>query len=179
MNKVYLSIAAFALMVSGAQVYPVNCRPGKRPMVRRGLPVARQNELSAMLSGTPNYERVDLNLEGWNLGDIPELALIPQKFPNLRVLNLSGNNLTYLSPAICKLQDLAVLVLHNNRLTTLPKEIGNLKRLSSLTLWGNPLRSLPASMVNCTVLYHLAIDKKHLRYVPALLQGVATPMVSR
>jgi Leucine-rich repeat (LRR) protein len=56
---------------------------------------------------------------------------------NLRVLNLSHNQLTGVPAEVGQLKKLEILDLSNNRLTGLPLEIGNLSNLKVLKISGN------------------------------------------
>jgi hypothetical protein len=80
-----------------------------------------------------------LNLRGLNLGRLPnDLAL---KLPQLRNLDLAGNNLTEVSDIITKLPNLRVLNLARNNLASVStfQPLGMLDQLSDLDLTGNPL----------------------------------------
>ena len=61
-------------------------------------------------------------------------------------LDLSGEGLEYLSPAIGNLTALTSLNLWNNQLTALPPEIGELTKLTELYLSNNQLAALPLEM---------------------------------
>lgn len=56
---------------------------------------------------------------------------------NLRVLNLSNNQMTGVPAEIGQLENLEILNLSNNQLTGLPYELGNLKNLKTLYIFGN------------------------------------------
>lgn len=75
---------------------------------------------------------------------------------NLRILDLSDNQMTGVPAEIGQLSKLEVLDLSNNQLTGLPYELGNLKNLKVLRLKGNDYskqdlevikKGLPASVV--------------------------------
>ena len=74
---------------------------------------------------------------GWITGSI---------LGSLRVLDLSDNNLTYLSDSITRLRKLNELKLDNNKLTVLPYHIGKLKHLKIFTVAHNLLTSLPGTV---------------------------------
>jgi small GTP-binding protein len=62
---------------------------------------------------------------------------------NLQSLNLSGNQLSSLSPKIGLLSNLKILYLYNNPLSSLPAEIGQLTKLEKLELPDTEISNLP------------------------------------
>lgn len=96
----------------------------------------------------------ELNLTGNQLtGALPgEIRFLS----NLRVLNVSNNQMTGVPAEVGQLSKLEVLDLSNNQLTGLPYELGNLKNLKRLKLSGNNYsqqdlaiikKALPASVI--------------------------------
>ncbi|KAM8888741.1 leucine-rich repeat-containing protein 59 isoform 1-T2 [Synchiropus picturatus] len=84
---------------------------------------------------------VDLSL--CNLTEVPvkELAL----YPKATVVDLSCNNIPFLSPEFCNLTHLTKVDLSKNQLTCLPDDLGNLVNLQHLDLYNNKLSVLPVS----------------------------------
>lgn len=77
------------------------------------------------------------NLKAQEKGNYKDLAEALQNPKEVRILDLSENQLTILPKEIGKLQKLQLLDLSRNRLITLPKEIGQLKNLRWLSLKNN------------------------------------------
>ncbi|WP_340200877.1 leucine-rich repeat domain-containing protein [Ascidiimonas sp. W6] len=96
---------------------------------------------------------VSLSLENIGITSEELSQLVPrvqEEFPNLRILNLSGNNLT-----------------------SLPESIGNFNNLTELNVQNNPLTNLPLGMVNLPTLTNLdlsttALSLRSLLYVNAM-----------
>ncbi len=80
-----------------------------------------------------------LYLGGRYLTSAQGLEKLAQKYPNLKSLILSHNQLTELPDSIGKFEQLESLGLANNKLVALPKSIGRLKKLISLDLDGNQM----------------------------------------
>ncbi|EMM76696.1 leucine rich repeat protein [Leptospira santarosai str. 2000030832] len=83
------------------------------------------------------------NLKAQEKGNYKDLAEALQNPKDVRILDLSENQLTTLPKEIGKLQKLQELYLSGNQLTTLPREIGKLQTLQELGLSGNRLITLP------------------------------------
>jgi hypothetical protein len=115
---------------------------------------------SCSLAKTPNAVAENLayvhalNLSFNHFEDWPAL----DKFDALKRLDLSGNRLKRVAPAIASLVSLEELLLNGNQLTALPDEIGALRQLAKLDLANNRIRALPRGIgrlqnleeINCT-----------------------------
>ncbi|EMO85710.1 E-cadherin-binding leucine-rich repeat protein LRR20 [Leptospira santarosai] len=77
------------------------------------------------------------NLKAQEKGNYKDLAEALQNPKEVRILDLSENQLTTFPKEIGQLQKLQKLYLNENRLITLPKEIGQLKNLRWLSLKNN------------------------------------------
>ena len=129
---------------------------------------------------------VNLNLSYQDLKSIPVEIF---KFPNLKVLHLTGNKISeipagigkltklerlelshnkinQLPPEIGLLKELKDLQLLDNNLITLPPEIGKLKKLVRLNLMYNPLEVLPPETGDLDSLFYLRLYGHHLNQLP-------------
>lgn len=105
----------------------------------------------------------ELNLRGEGL---QELSPAIGQLTNLTDLNLSGNQLTELPPEIFHLTKLARLNLSQNYLAELPHEICKLTSLTALYLGGNQLTKLPPEICQLTGLARLSLSGNKLTALP-------------
>lgn len=84
-----------------------------------------------------------LDMGGMLIHSLSAAKLLFSTYTFLTTLYLNHNNLTFLPPAIQKLNHLVVLDVSGNRLQWLPPEIGNLKQLRELWIFDNYLETLP------------------------------------
>ncbi|XP_063235115.1 leucine-rich repeat protein soc-2 homolog [Bacillus rossius redtenbacheri] len=87
----------------------------------------------------------------------------------LEVLDLGGNELSFLPASFCRLRSLRRCVLARNQLDSLPGDIGTLASLEELWLQGNKLRVLPESFAGLRTLVLLDLYDNLLGEVPACL----------
>lgn len=140
-----------------------------------------------------NYEKISsVEIEKRDLETIPDKIY---EFKNLKLLNLSGNLITSISPKIKNLINLEEIYLDRNLIEELPEEIGELKKLNKLILSNNNIKRLPDSFYNlenleilnlsCNELYYLSDDiskmtkleyiylrNNKLRYIPRYLSQI-------
>jgi leucine-rich repeat protein SHOC2 len=106
----------------------------------------------------PDEVRV-LDLSNQNLNEIPaEIA----KLKKLQLLELQNNKIEYIPKEIGELKYLQYLYLSKNRIVTLPAEIGKLEYLSVLDLTSNHIRALPEGIGKCTYLRELDLRNNQL-----------------
>jgi Leucine-rich repeat (LRR) protein len=103
------------------------------------------NRLSSF-PNLPNFDQlVYLNLEG-NIMSSLDFNIDLVKLPNLMVLNLKGNRLFEVPPAICEMETLEVLNLEGNRISRLPENMCHLDRLKELSIQNNPISEISGTM---------------------------------
>ena len=104
-----------------------------------------------------------LDISGNQLTNIPESI---GNLSNLNWLNLSENQLISLPESIGSLSNLTELYLYANQLTSLPESIGNLSNLTELNLYANHLINIPESIGNLSSLTELNLSKNQLTDIP-------------
>ncbi len=87
----------------------------------------------------------EIYLRGNRFSEVPEVVWSLAK---LQILDLSENNLQYLSSRITTLRDLEVISLRGNALTTLPRGWGELYRLREIDLRDNRLTQVPVELLD-------------------------------
>jgi len=90
---------------------------------------------------------------------------------NLKVLDVSENNLIVIPDAVSKCSQLEELDLHANQLTTYPSSSFVLKKLKSLILSGNPLTTVGTWVCNQPMLKIFFIDNTKVESLP---DGICT-----
>lgn len=105
---------------------------------------------------------VELSLKKMNIKELPSSI---SSLKDLRVLDLSFNELMELPDEICELKSLWELNLEGNKLIKLPRRIGDLPKLRKLNLLDNPkLDNLPASIRKFADIYSDFIELK-IKYI--------------
>jgi len=90
--------------------------------------------------------------------NIKELIQRAAVLPQLKVLNLSYNQIQNLPVEIEQLVNLEKLILNNNRIQSLPKQVFTLKNLKNLSIAENKLTSLPDNIGELTSLEELDLS---------------------
>lgn len=114
---------------------------------------ASANLLAELPPDLPSASLLRLSLNDNRFTSMVGIARLEE----LRDLQLRGNLITTLPPAISRLRHLLLLDLSANRLTTLPPEIGLLSALIRLRLNDNRLVSVPETVVNLRELRELTL----------------------
>ena len=84
----------------------------------------------------------------------------------LKSLDLSSNNLTYIDPNLFSLTNLEVLNCAHNMIFNVSTEIKKLVKLKELNLSGNLLRSLPRELIELPELKILNVEDNYLSSLP-------------
>ncbi|KAI5699802.1 leucine-rich repeat-containing protein 58 [Diaphorina citri] len=128
--------------------------------------IARNNLLTAesLPKDMSNLKNLKVfNLSGNQLEQFPIQIL---DIPTLKYLYLGNNSLNHVPREINKLCKLHVLSLGGNSLTDIPDTFGDLYQLEALILSDNQLESLPASISNLKMLKSLLLHNNKLRTLP-------------
>ncbi len=134
-----------------------------------GLDPNRKMSVTSMSGDRAMYPPMGLSLHRLFLADnrfaddvFHSIALMP----NLRVLNLSFNEIYEVPPdTLSKIDQLEALYLSGNKLTSLPSEdLEKLEKLRVLHLNGNKLQTLPSELGALTALQHLDVGSNVLKY---------------
>ena len=107
-----------------------------------------------------NTDKLFLNNMG--ISQIPEEVF---SLSQLKVLDLSGNDIDFLPASINKLSTLRELFLTNNKLKEIPVEITELSRLEDLHLTNNELESLPENIEKLRSLRRLFLTKNKFKKI--------------
>lgn len=100
------------------------------------------------------------------LPKITALNDLPPELNELKELDLTGKQLSFLPATISDLTILQKLWLDKNQLTTLPESLGNLVNLQILHVDQNKLTALPASIGRLTQLETLSVYGNQLTILP-------------
>jgi len=93
---------------------------------------------------------------------------------NLKILDVSVNELEILPESIGNLKNLEKMRLSANKLKTLPESIGNLESLKELDLNMNNLEDLPQSVENLKFLERLNLSYNNFKQIPAYLFNITS-----
>jgi len=104
-----------------------------------------------------------MDLSGNNLKQLPDSI---GYLSHLEILDCNRNSLVSIPSTISQLSELKVLVLSNNQLENVPRELGNLTLLNVLAIEGNKLKSIPEEIGNLNKLTKLYCSNNHLETLP-------------
>ena len=115
------------------------------------------------------YKITSLNLVGNRVSVLPDSL---GNFINLKVLDISGNGLAYITPRIGDLRQLRSFVAKNNNLEDLPKEFSHLLSLEHLNLSGNRFESFFPQMFELVSLKSLLFGGNRVDVIPQDIQNL-------
>lgn len=129
MKTKILCLIAIALSLTGCSL-AITPQPDSNVM----------NLNARQMTRVPDYIFRQTNLEELNVSNNRLTGAVQaeiRNLQNLRILDLSNNELTGVPAEIGQLKKLEILNLSNNKLTGLPYELGNLENLQTLDISGN------------------------------------------
>ena len=104
-----------------------------------------------------------LDLRNQHLSELPKYVF---NYVKLKVLLISGNNLTLVPNELINLKELTHLDASNNKIQTLPSKIGGLLNLTKLSLRNNFITELPEDIVFVKRLTKLDLTNNKLYSLP-------------
>ena len=116
-------------------------------------------------------------LKGLQL-DHNEISVLPRcisGFTELVKLDISNNNMSYLSPEIVQLKQLSSLNAKNNNFTNdaIPKDLGTMQSLQMLNLSGNQLTVFPMQCTELPNLQALYLGANSITEIPTDIKNLA------
>ncbi|XP_005091682.1 leucine-rich repeat-containing protein 58 [Aplysia californica] len=104
--------------------------------------------------------------------DITSLPSSIGVFKKLIVLDISANNMTFISDEICQLSKLRTLIAKSNKLTatSFPKDFGQLKSLEVVNVSGNHLETFPPQFTELSKLQVLHFGGNLLKEIPSTIK---------
>lgn len=102
-----------------------------------------------------------------------DLAVAEKDPMNVCSLNLFGQGLTAIPPAVFTMKNLTYLDLADNNITTIPPEIGELTNLKWLYLNQNEITSIPDAINQLKNLQFFTIEYDKVAILPSDLSGMA------
>jgi internalin A len=116
------------------------------------------------------YQLTHLRILDVSGNQLSECDIDLDRFPELEVLDLSGNRLNKLPSSVGKLARLRVLYAEKNQLKSLPPSIGKLTRLEQLYASNNLLTRLPNSIGQLSTLHTLGVENNLLTEIPVSIR---------
>jgi internalin A len=135
------------------------------PVKATGLEEARRRIREARETGAKKLDLSSLGLEKVpeEIGELEELEKV----------DLGGNRLSTIPPAVCRLRNLKTLSLYGNPIRKLPGELARLERLEYLGLSNCDLDMLPEAVPELAGLRRLDIDRNQIMTLPPELRRLS------
>ena len=130
------------------------------------IDISNYNLKDFELPGSDNLENICLN--NCNLNKIPRSIFTCK---NLKILDLSSNQISYIHKNISKLKKLKRLRLNKNNITELPDKLFKIKSLTDLILAKNPINKIPEKIGKLLNLEQLAISDTKISDLPSELKS--------
>ena len=112
-----------------------------------------------------------LNLSNNNLSELPSYI---EEFENLEIIYLDKNKFTEFPLVLLNNKKLKELYLSMNDITKLPDEINQLSELVKLDLWSTAITYFPPNLINLKKMKF--IDLRGVTYGPTFIKEITTSM---
>ncbi len=150
----------------GIRLHPMNWAYNSEDVSEGLLVGVDQVNNWAINSRTSEIQHI--NLDGWDLEEIPEEVF---EFKKLKSLRASYNRLTEIPKKITELKQLCVLGLCYNKIGKIPDYISELSSIESITLDNNEISTLPESLSTLQNLEELYIRMNQITEIPESLSS--------
>ncbi|XP_050311720.1 E3 ubiquitin-protein ligase LRSAM1-like isoform X2 [Anthonomus grandis grandis] len=138
------------------------------------------NQISSLSGGGELRDLCNLRVLDISHNDIHYLTEDIVFLKNLQELLVDHNHLKSLPDSLCNLTNLKILSLTDNKLKTLPENLGNLSNLQKIRLQNNPqLHRLPKSICMATKLVSIELDSEGFIYPPCEVARGGTGAIIR
>ena len=163
-KKTLFIFIATSLLLSGCSLsqQPINANKVNNPQEKNSQINKKLNLSEQNIQKIPEYVFNQTNLEELDISKNQLTGSIQAEIrhlQNLKVLNVSNNQMTGIPAEIGQLHNLQVLDLSNNKLTGLPHELGNLQNLKILNISGNNYSKLDLGIIRKSLPKETAIIK--------------------
>ena len=139
------------------------------------LDVSRNNlrSISSDVQRLKHLVRLDLSENGIRCTHPSDYSGLPAelvKLNNLKILNISENNMPYIPPSVWTLTKLEELDISRNKINVLLAEVGNLSSLKHLNAQQCNINSLPAEIAYCQNLETLKLYGNTIESLPETMR---------
>jgi len=106
------------------------------------------------------------------VSELPDAFPIKLNLSTLKILNLSYNHITIITPNIKNLKQLETLILSNNAIEILPQEFGELENLLDLFLHTNNISIFPEEICKIKSLEILYLSNNKIKEISTSIQNL-------
>jgi Leucine-rich repeat (LRR) protein len=127
--------------------------------------IGKCTQLETLLLGG-KFDEQKREWVGKKLSEFPDAVL---QLTNLKILNLSRNQITAIPEAIGQLSNLTQLKLSGNQITSIPEALEQLSNLTRLELSENQITSIPEALGQLSNLTRLSLSLNNITSIPEAL----------